>query len=948
MSYSEEPRVGVSAWADLASVRRTLEWVGLDAERIEHSRYTGANVVRLLDRISSADGLSPDVGQQVKDLSAAMAGFDAADVDGRTAVLSQARLILDSLISIGELGARNYELEKKGRYSAPNRRDRNRNRNRSEKKAADGEGTEVDASTEGASSSSPDESTKSVASAPVDGEEAPLTDVAPTEPSDAGEAEQANDGGEPEPVVEPPPEPSLAEIWGLPRHSPAPPQARPPRRFALGHPNASGRPISSLGVAESVVDALSKAGLEACADLLVLPPKTHVRIRQAVLAAPGGEAEVDVADTDLGTEEDPVIVRGRLRHRCVRLTATGKRYEVSIEVRKVGLVRCTWIGTGPRGWHRWTSNLELAFIGVPEDGEDGWQIFDAEPVGVDGRGSGWTPAYEVEDVDDRLVRDLVARVLIDTMGCLRDPLPRNLVEHHKLIGLHEALRDVHFPSNTSGKGRSRLAFEELLLLQAGIGWRARSRHRQRGVKQKISHSIVGDLSAQQQVQLSDSQEAAFSEIRRDMGSAHAMVRLLQGEVGTDKHSVAVLAAAVVIENGGQALFVLPDGAAAERRFLFSEGLFRSAGRTPLLVPDKPNRGHIDAIKRGESHVVFGTKALLESITEWKNLSLVVVEERDEFGTITPGDIVKKGPTPDLLVITEMPIPHSLTLTVFGEYQMSMIQQDSPVRATSQVFLQAERKEAYALASEHVAEGRQAFVVFPVGNDGDLLGPDDALRYAEALQKEAFSDAKIGIYCSAMSRDDRLRVFQDFQHRRIDVLVATTYVEEAPVVHNGTMMVVEHADHHDVARLHRLRGHVGFGAEPGLCLFVMSDSPSAEAEDRLRAVCVERDGFRIAEMDLKERGWEGLLGERAVEAPNFLWADPVMDHEYLLNAREEAFRIVQQDPGMRRFQDLALVVKQRWGDWLGEDMPTPKMDNRRNDDSDNGKGRGRRRRRRRRR
>ncbi|MGB0641104.1 MAG: hypothetical protein ACPGTU_17335, partial [Myxococcota bacterium] len=529
MSFTEEPRVEGSAWADLASVRRTLEWVGLDEERVEQTRYTGANVIRLLDRISGTEGLPDTAGEQVKVLSAAMAEFDNADVDARIVLLSKARLILDTLVPVGELGARNYSIEKKGRYSAPNRRDR-KPRNRPE--ASVEAGAEAGAkpaetpSEDATAESNPPEDTSSVeVVASVDGEQPVDAETTPSEEESSEQMEAT--------PVEAPPEPTIAEILGLPQHSPAPPQERSPRRFALGHPNGTGRPLSDVIGDEALVEALQQAGVSTFADLLTLPPKNHVRVRQAVLAQPGGDSEVDVADVDLGSDEDPVIVRGRLLQRCVRLTATGKRYELLIEARKVGRVRCTWVGSKPRGWRRWSVSTELAFIGVPEETEDGWCLFDAEPVGVDGRGSGWTPEYGLEGVDDRIVRDLVGRTLIDTMGGLRDPLPRNLVEHHKLVALDEALRDVHFPSNTAGKGRSRLAFEELLLLQAGIGWRARSRHRERGVKQRIMHGIVGNLSAQQQVELSDSQEAAFSEIRRDMGSNHAMVRLLQGEVGTD-------------------------------------------------------------------------------------------------------------------------------------------------------------------------------------------------------------------------------------------------------------------------------------------------------------------------------------------------------------------------------------------------------------------------------
>lgn len=589
--------------------------------------------------------------------------------------------------------------------------------------------------------------------------------------------------------------------------------------------------------------------------------------------------------------------------------------------------------------------MELAFVGAPTEGDDGWSIFEGEPVGVDGRGSGWVPSYEIEGIPDATLRNLAAKALFQIMDRLREPLPQKLVDNHRLMGLDEALRDAHFPSNKAGRGRSRLAFEELLLLQAGIGWRARTRSRERGISHKVLHSTVGALSLQQQVYLSDSAEAVFSEVRRDLHSSHAMVRLLQGEVGTDKSTIALLASAVVIENKSQVLYILPDAESAERRFLFSDGMFRAVGHVPAFVPSAPDRGQLDAIARGECNIVFGTTALLDSSVKWKKLGLVVVEERNEYGTVDPARLVESGPSPDLLVITDTPIPSSLTLTVFGEYQMSTVMNDYPVRCKGDVYEQTERLDAYAEVREAVEDGRQAYVVFPVGAEGDLLGPEQALQYATGLQAEALEGVEIGVYCSAMSREDRIRVFEDFQHRRLDVLVATTHIEEAPHVSNAVVVVVEHADHHELARLHRLRGHVGQGAEPGRCLLVMSESPSEDAKLRLSQLVAENDGYKIAEMDLKERGWQALLGQGAEEAPVFRWADPVLDHQQLLSARDEAFRIVKADPGMRRYRTMVAAVGSRWGEWLGVDFSTLPGDRQGDGSQGGGKRKGRRRRRR---
>jgi ATP-dependent DNA helicase RecG len=930
VSETDQPTLGVATWANFASIRRTIEWVGLDSSRIEKSMYTGATVLRLLQKIAATEELGSEVQEKVAALTEMLSAFDGADTAARTDIIAQARVILDSVIPLGELGARRLDLVAKSRLSKPSRRDR---RPRREKPEAANDTAEAEVS-----SADPEAATKEADSA--------RTEDASGSASASASAPEAEGSAQVEGV-----EPEAPDVYAwlnLPKTSPGRTGPRAPRRLEWNHPDGTGRPLSALGVLdEDALAVLAGLGIKTISDFLIRPPVSHARAKLAQFSPPGGEDDVDVAELELGSPEDRVMVRGRMVSRWVRMTVNGARHELTLKVRNAGMVRCAWVNGSPRGWSQWAPGLELAFIGTPEEGDEGWNLFQAEPVGVDGRGSGLMPAYGIDGIDEAVLRGVAGQAIGGIMGQLREPLPRKLVEDHKLIGRDEALRDAHFPSNQAGKGRNRLAFEELILLQAGIGWRARSRNPDRGISHKVLHAAVGELGIKQHIRLSDSQEVVFSEIRRDLKSNHAMVRLLQGEVGTNKTTIALLTSAIVMQNKAQVLYVLPDASSAERRFLFSEGIFRSVGIAPALIPDKPNRGQLDAISRGECQIVFGTRSLLENAPKWNKLGLVVVEERNEYGTVDPARLVESGPAPDLLVITDTPIPTSLTLTVFGEYRMSMLPSDEETESCATVFKQADRLDAYALVRETIEEGRQAYVVFPVGEDGDLLGPDDALRYAGALQSDALEGARIGVYCSAMSREDRLRVFEDFQHRRLDVLVATTHIEEAPVVPNATVVVVEHADHHDLARLHRLRGHVGQGLEPGQCLMVMAEEPSDDAQERLNRLSDEQDGFKIAEMDLKERGWDALLGEGAEAPPVFHWADPVLDHQQLLRARDEAFHMVKLDPGMRRSREMVDAVVERWGDWLGHDFSAAQADSQSGTDRAKDQRKGRRRRRRRR-
>jgi ATP-dependent DNA helicase RecG len=352
-------------------------------------------------------------------------------------------------------------------------------------------------------------------------------------------------------------------------------------------------------------------------------------------------------------------------------------------------------------------------------------------------------------------------------------------------------------------------------------------------------------------------------------------------------------------------------------------MLRDINIVPLLISESMSHGQIDAIRRGEAHVVFGTRRILASDIHWRRLGLVICEERGEYGTVMPGLLPHgKGPRPDLLVTTAAPIPSSLAFTVFGEFDVSVVPVNHSMRAAGNIFEANERTDAYASAREQVAAGRQAFVVFPVRDGKDLLSVSDALRMAKALQAEAFPEKRIGIYCSGMTRDERFRVFDDFQQRRIDVLVCTTYIEEAPSLDNATVLVVEYADLHDMVRLHRLRGHISRGPRAGTGLYILSDAPDEKSRALIEQVIREEDGFRLAELDLQVRGSRALLGDRAEELPEFVWADPPRDRQLLLKARAEAFSLIRQSNSLRRWPDLVAAIQERWGDWFGDTLPSP--------------------------
>ena len=283
----------------------------------------------------------------------------------------------------------------------------------------------------------------------------------------------------------------------------------------------------------------------------------------------------------------------------------------------------------------------------------------------------------------------------------------------------------------------------------------------------------------------------------------------------------------------------------------------------------------------------------------------------------PLDLARFERRPDLLVVTRSPLPLRLVLTVYSGFELTMVDSQGGRGVRTQVLGSDQRQEGYAEAATHVTAGRQVFVVFPVREGKDILSLNDAKRMAEALRSEAFPDAAIGVYSSAMSRDERQRVFDDFQHRRVDVLVCTTFIEDAPEVPNACTMMVEYADLHSIERLHRLRGHVNGAREGGRCYFIKSDEPNETMAANIGQLLSERDGVRLAELDLDGRDDARVASADQGQLPVFRWMNPKTSRQLVFRAREQAFQVLHKDPTLKSNSEVARMLNERWGDWMGE-------------------------------
>jgi ATP-dependent DNA helicase RecG len=400
-----------------------------------------------------------------------------------------------------------------------------------------------------------------------------------------------------------------------------------------------------------------------------------------------------------------------------------------------------------------------------------------------------------------------------------------------------------------------------------------------------------------------------------------MVRLLSGDVGAGKSGIAMMAAAMVAESRHQVLVLAPDYASAEQRFLFAEPRLQAAGITTRMV-DSPNGALRDAIKRGDVQVVFGTVELLSSGLDFRRLGLVVAMERDDWGRTSALARALRPPRPDLLVVTSTPIGVSVALSAYSDHDITVVR-SAPVTVRVDVHRGTGREDAYAAAAERVAAGEQALVVFPMVRGQDAFDAREAGPILRALSSEAFPDARVALFHGAASREERLETYRNFLHRRIDVLVATTHVEDMPRVPGATTVVVEQADRVPRPRLKCICAFVNGTGESHAHLVV---SPKAEERTlfELSELFSQSTGAAVADAEVDMEGVSALTADDAFPAGHWTWLDPHEDRQLMLDAREAAHLLLREDPGLKRTENtrLATLARERWAKVWPDGPPCP--------------------------
>ena len=545
------------------------------------------------------------------------------------------------------------------------------------------------------------------------------------------------------------------------------------------------------------------------------------------------------------------------------------------------------------------------------------------------------PVYHsTEGLHVKTLRTILKRVVETHAFLVNEILPDEIIRRHKFPSRSEALHQVHLPANDiSAKdldhfrtpAQRRLIFEEFFLIQVGLAFKRQRIQKtvRSGRAFKTRGPLIGKFMKLLKFELTQAQKRILGEIMDDLEQDKPMNRLVQGDVGSGKTVAAVICLLTAVENKSQCAFMVPTEILAEQHFLNIRPYCQQLGVSIELVtsalPAKEKKIIQQKIQEGNIQIVIGTHALIQKTIQFKNLGLAIIDEQHRFGVLQREAIGKKGGHPHILVMTATPIPRSLALTLYGEMDVSFLDEFPPGRQpiATQLFFEPKRDQAYAILREEADKGRQVFVVCPLIEESEVLDLKTAIEVQETLQNQLFPDLTICLLHGKMKKEERQRIMADFLAGKINVLVATTVIEVGIDVPNATLMIIEHAERFGLSQLHQLRGRVGRGRHASQCLLIATPSLSEEGKARLEAIQKSNDGFVIAEEDLKIRGPGDFMGTRQSGMPILRVANLIRDIKILEAARKEAFKLLDHDPRLEnpRHQNLKQTMQKYLGDKL---------------------------------
>jgi ATP-dependent DNA helicase RecG len=544
------------------------------------------------------------------------------------------------------------------------------------------------------------------------------------------------------------------------------------------------------------------------------------------------------------------------------------------------------------------------------------------------------PIYEaIGTISSRMLRRVIYAALENLDASLADPLPQALLQRLRLPSRREAIVQAHFPppgeklemlNEFRSQAQQRLIFEEFFYFQLGLALQKQKTRHESGLAFRVREDRIRDaVKRVLPFKPTAAQKRVLGEIATDMERPAPMHRLLQGDVGSGKTIVALEAATIAIENGYQVALMAPTEILAVQHYLSARRIFAKSGyRVELLISGLPGgekKKSRERVANGAAQLIVGTHAVIEEAVKFARLGLVVVDEQHRFGVMQRKELIEKGvgqdkgqPYPDVLVMTATPIPRTLSLTIYGDLDVSIIDELPPGRAPirTRVTTKNHLPGVWDFVRSEVVRGRQAYVIYPVIEESKQELKAATAEY-ERLSKQVWPNLRVGLLHGRLRSEVKEDVMERFRRGALQILVSTTVIEVGVDVPNATVMVVEHAERFGLAQLHQLRGRIGRGSEKSHCILVAPRNPTAEAQQRLETMAETSDGFKIAEMDLQLRGPGEFFGTRQHGELAFQVAHPLRDKELLELARREAFALVENPREEMEVKRLVAYLGPKW-------------------------------------
>ena len=689
------------------------------------------------------------------------------------------------------------------------------------------------------------------------------------------------------------------------------------------------------GVGPRRAEALTNLGIQSVRDLFYYFPRGYLDRSQIVR----------IADLRMCVEKgEPVTIFAEVYRQEARRTRRGNKLIFFLTVKDdSGFLTCVWF----EGF-QWLKNAFengefLALSAIPtldklnrpqfvhpqydrlksaeEDEPDWGKLFNTGSIIPKYRSSA---ELEKVGLDSRGFRRIIRNAVDHHLSVIDETLSTEIMQRQDLCDEKSAIQSIHFPGNFQELeiARRRLKFEELFFLQLMLALRKRNAQQQlRGLtydaESKLAHQLVHSLC----FELTNAQKKVLREIINDLKSPYPMNRLLQGDVGSGKTIVALCVALLAVENGLQVAFMAPTEILAEQHYqTLTEFLKGFPVNVRLLVGGQRKKLRDDVledIRQGIAHIVVGTHALVEEKVEFMNLGLVIVDEQHRFGVIQRAILRRKGINPDVLIMTATPIPRTLAMTLYGDLEVSVIDEMPANRKFIRTALRTEKDKSrvYQFVKEEIQHGRQAYIVYPLIEESEKVDLKAAAKEYEYLQQNIFPEYHLGLLHGRMKSDAKDEVMQKFKRGEIHILVSTTVIEVGIDIPNASVMLIENAERFGLAQLHQLRGRVGRSADQSYCILIadygwfdghakgMDKSEIRDAKEhariRLETMVQTTDGFKIAEVDLHLRGPGEFFGTQQSGMPELHIANLLDDSELVVQARKEAFDLIKNDPHLRQ-------------------------------------------------